>query len=113
MDNAGVIILKLSILNPLLVYMEKLTSSSAIWECFENLYSQKNKAKIIALKEELFKLYMKEVDTVFDFIHKVISTRNDLLSAGVTISEQEVVEMIASKLPKSFDVTINTITNNN
>lgn len=86
-DNTSVIILKLSVSDPLLVYVENLYSSSTIWTCFKNLYSQKNKAKIIALKEELFKLHMKESNIVSIFIHKVISIRNDLLSVGATMSE--------------------------
>lgn len=111
-DSAGVIVLKLSISDPLLVYVENLTTTAEIWKCFEKLYGQKNKARIVALKEELFKIHMKETETVTEFMHKVISLRNDLLSAGSTISDSELVEMVASKLPKSFDVTINTITNN-
>lgn len=79
---------------------------------FENLYGQKNKARIIALEEDLFKLHMRRSETVFEFLHKVISIRNVLLSAGAKMEEHELVEMVASKLPRSFDVKINTITNN-
>lgn len=77
---------------------------------FQNMYSQKNKPRIIALKEELFKSHMKETETVSKFIHKVVSVRNNLLSARASITKQNIVEMIASKFPKSFDVTVNTIT---
>lgn len=110
-NNVGVITLKLSISDYLLIYTDKLNTCSQIWETLENLYAQKNKARVVTLKEELFKLVMKETNIVVDFIHKVTTIRNELLSTREAISGKEIVEMVVGKLPNAFDMTINTITN--
>ena len=83
--------------------------SKIAWDILETTYQGTSKVKIAklqTLRRDFENLYMKDSDSVDQFLNQVMNVVNQIRSYGDDLIDQKVVEKILRSLPRKFDVIV-------
>jgi hypothetical protein len=75
------------------------------WETLESIFRSKSIAKRVQLKKQLVTLHL-ENDSITKYINRAKGIRDQLIAAGMQISEEDVVIHVLSGLPKEYEAVV-------
>jgi S-adenosylmethionine synthetase len=100
--NAMSIIVE-SVKDHLIPYISHLDSSKKMYDALTNLFSVKNIGQVMSLKNELRDMKMNDDDSITSYFVNISQLRDQLKDIEDIISENKLVNIILSGLPKTWD----------
>ena len=73
----------------------------SIWKTLKDLYQKNGDQRKLALKDKLRKIKMEKGDTIFTYLNKLTTYRDEIGSVGITIADDDMVSLALLGLPKS------------
>ena len=89
-----------------LATLSKAESAKDAWETLESVYQAKSTARRLQLKRELNNLRKEPSEALTKYVSRATDLRDQLISAGHTIEDSEVVMSVLAGLPKEFDTVV-------
>jgi hypothetical protein len=74
----------------------------AMWKALTDLFQNSSDHRKLALKDKLRKIKMEKGDTILKYLTKFIQCCDELGSVGVTVSDDDLVDLALLGLPKSL-----------
>jgi len=74
----------------------------AMWKALMDLFQNSSDHRKLALKDKLRKIKMEKGDTIRKYLTKFIQCCDELGSVGVTLSDDELVDLVLLGLPKRW-----------
>ena len=93
-----------SIKDHLIPYISHLDSSKKMYDVLTNLFSVRNSGQVMSLKNELRDMKMNDDDNITSYLVRISQARDQLQAIEEIISEKELVNIVLSGLPKTWDV---------
>jgi hypothetical protein len=87
----------------LIPYISHLDSSKKMYDALTNLFSVRNIGQVINLKNELYDMKMNDDDSITSYFVRISQLRDQLQAMEEIISEKELVNIVLSGLPKTWD----------
>ena len=87
----------------------KAATAHAAWQALEIAFGQKGEMRAIQLHAELAALAKKEGEAIATYINRGVELRDELITAGETMSERQLVVQILNGLPTTFQVATEAI----
>jgi putative lipoic acid-binding regulatory protein len=92
-----------SIKDHLIPYIFDLDSSKKMYDALTNLFSVKNIAQVMNLKNALRNMKMNDDDSITSYFVRISQLRDQLQAIEEIISEKELVNIVLNGLPKTWD----------
>ena len=89
-----------------LATLSKAESAKDAWETLEAVYQAKSTARRLQLKRELNNLRKEPSEALTKYVSRATDLRDQLIAAGHTIEDSEVVMSVLAGLPKEFDTVV-------
>ena len=77
------------------------TTASGIWRVILNRYTSISRFSIVNLKRELHRI-KKNSDSITQYLQKIKEARDKLVSVGVFIDDEEILQIVLQGLPSDF-----------
>ena len=72
-----------------------------MWKALTNLFQSKSDQRKLALKDKLRNIKMEKGDSITKYLTKFTQCRDELGSVGVTVEEEDMVDLALLGLPKA------------
>jgi hypothetical protein len=92
-----------SIKDHLIPYISDLDSSKKMYDALINLFSVRNIAQVMNLKNALRNMKMNDDDSITSYFVRISQLRDQLQAIEEIISEKELVNIVLNGLPKTWD----------
>jgi hypothetical protein len=89
-----------------LATLSKAKTAKEAWETLEAVYQAKSMARRLQLKRELNSLRKEPNEPLTKYVSRATDLRDQLLAAGHTVDDQEVVMCILAGLPGEYDTVV-------
>eukprot|EP00891_Asterochloris_glomerata_P000188 jgi/Astpho2/188/Aster-x0901 len=86
--------------------LSKATTAAEAWQKLEAVYQAKSTARQLHLKRELNSLRKEPHEPLVQYVNRATDMRDQLLAAGHTVEDQELIMCILAGLPKEFDTVV-------
>lgn len=96
--------------NMLLPHVLKAGTAAEAWQALERIFVGQSKARILALKNELNNIKMDPSECIVEYVARGSDLQSKLLTAGYTISEEDVVLALLNGLPSDYTAIRTVIT---
>ena len=73
----------------------------SMWKTLKDLYQNNNDQMKLALKDKLQKIKCEKGDTIYTYLNKLTTCRDELGSVGITTADDDMVSLALLGLPKS------------
>ena len=86
--------------------LAKASTAAEAWQKLESVYQAKSTARQLLLKRELNSLRKEPSEPLTNYVRRATDMRDQLLAAGHTMEESELVMCILAGLPRDFDTVV-------
>ena len=86
--------------------LSKASTAAEAWQKLESVYQAKSTARQLLLKRELNSLRKEPSEPLTNYVSRATDMRDQLLAAGHTMEESELVMCILAGLPRDFDTVV-------
>ena len=86
--------------------LSKATTAAEAWQKLEAVYQAKSTARQLHLKRELNSLRKEPHEPLVQYVNRATDMRDQLLAAGHTVEDQELIMCILAGLPREFDTVV-------
>ena len=91
--------------------LSKATTAAEAWQKLEAVYQAKSTARQLHLKRELNSLRKEPHEPLVQYVNRATDMRDQLLAAGHTVEDQELIMCILAGLPREFDTVVAVLEN--
>jgi transposase InsO family protein len=102
-------IICLSVKDEVIPHVSNFTEPATCWARLKELYDNNSTARKILLKNKLMNMRMQEDMPVADFLQNIQLIINQLASIGEVIADSDLIALVLSSLPDSWDAVASTI----
>jgi hypothetical protein len=102
-------IICLSVKDEVIPHISNFTEPAGCWARLKELYDNNSTARKILLKNKLMNMRMQEDMPVADFLQNIQQIINQLASIGELIPDSDLIALVLSALPDSWDAVASTI----
>lgn len=108
--NKALTMIALSVRDHVIPYIVNVKEPDVCWTTLKNLYASSTNSRKLLLRRKLTSLKMEEGGSMTTFLQHLKELINELVCAGETVSDEEIVEHVLMALPESYEGLINTLT---
>lgn len=99
-------VITLCVSDPILASLTACNTAAEAWTKLEETFKSKSASRILQLRRDLVNLKKASAESIVVYIGRARAIMNDLLAAGHTIEEADVVWSVLAGLPKSYDTIV-------
>jgi gag-polypeptide of LTR copia-type len=85
------------------IHIHNCPDALSAWSALKQLYSQNLAANQISIKQQMQNTQLVPGDTVGDYLNTITTYANQLQSMGITVSDQDITDILLANLPPSYD----------
>jgi hypothetical protein len=104
-------VITLGVSDPILAYLGECTTAAEAWTKLGNTFKGKNNARILQLRRDLTSLQKIPREPIVEYVARARAIMNDLIAAGHTIAESDVVWSILAGLSKPYHTIVEVLCN--
>ena len=86
--------------------LSKAETAAEAWQKLEAVYQAKSTARQLHLKRALNSLRKEPSEPLVQYVNRATDMRDQLLAAGHTVEDQELIMCILAGLPREFDTVV-------
>ena len=105
-DEKALAQLSLHVKDHYLHMLSKAKTAAEAWQKLETVYQAKSTARQLHLKRELNSLRKEPHEPLVQCVNRATDMRDQLLAAGHTVEDQELIMCILAGLPREFDTVL-------